>query len=44
MQEKDGSLARLLVEHSDEKKSLKGKILSLEERVQEVQWATGLPS
>ena len=36
MKEKDGHLAQLLVEHSDEKKSLEGKILYLEERLQVV--------
>ena len=36
MKEKDNHLAQLLVEHSDEKKSLKGEIIYLEERLQVV--------
>ena len=36
MKEKEGELVRLLVDHSDEKKSLKGRIATLEARLTEV--------
>lgn len=36
MKEKEGELVRLLVEHSDEKKALKGRIAILESKITEV--------
>ena len=41
MKEKEGELVRLLVEHSDETAALKGKISSLEDRLEEVRRRSG---
>ena len=41
MKEKEGELVRLLVEHSDEKKALKGRIAILESKLNEVRDGNG---